>query len=130
MKDLSKNQTNADGKKAASGEKMYLGKLTLRESRGQSLQKEFTSLFLTGKYTQKDIAKKLGIAENTAGRWVKKIQALKYFAIRKNLTNELEALSKKGYKENANLISSLITDIERIDNLIRKAKFIPHLTNQ
>ncbi|MCL1942952.1 MAG: hypothetical protein FWF54_05320 [Candidatus Azobacteroides sp.] len=97
----------------------------------QNFKKEFTSLFLTGKYTQKDIAIKLGIAEATAGRWAKEIQPLKYFTIRKNLTNELEILSKKkSYKENADLISCLITDIERIDNLIRKAKFIPHLTNQ
>ena len=92
-------------------------------------QREFEKLYLTGKYTQKEIAQRLDISTITATKWVKNIQALKYFTIRKNMANELVRLTKNSYEANADLISRLITDIEKIDGLIRKAKYIPHLTN-
>jgi transposase-like protein len=97
--------------------------------KGLNKMKDFEKLVLTGKYTQKEIAGQLGISENTASRWVKNMQPLKYYIIRKRMANELERLLKENkYTENAEMISRLITDIERVDGLIRKAKYIPHLT--
>jgi len=93
-------------------------------------QDEFTSLMLTGKYTQKELAARLEVSEVTASRWAKSMQPLKYFSVRKALANDLERLSKKGYENNHALISQLISDIERVDTLIRKAKYIPHLTRK
>jgi len=93
-------------------------------------QKEFIKLYLTGKYQQKAIAKEVGVSENTASKWVKQIQPLYYYRIRNNLTKQLEQLTKKSnYTGDADVISKLITDIERIEKLIIKAKYIPHLTN-
>lgn len=92
-------------------------------------QKEFSKLYLTGKYTQKTLAEKLGISRNTANNWAKTIQPLSYFSIRKQLTQELTRLTKLGnYAANAELITRLIADIESIERLITKAKYIPHLT--
>lgn len=95
----------------------------------KDIQKEFVKLYLTGRYTQKEIAETVGISTITACKWVREIQPLKYFSIRKNLTKRLDELSlKSDYENNADRISQLISDIERIDSLIRKAKYIPHLT--
>lgn len=92
---------------------------------------EFTRLYLTGKYTQKDLADKVGVSRQTAVKWVREIQPLAYFTIRKQLTNELERIAKrKNYEADRDTISQLITDIERIERLIIKAKYIPHLTQQ
>lgn len=44
-------------------------------------------LFLTGKYQQKEIAKKVGVAENTIGRWAKDG---KWELLRANLTTTKE----------------------------------------
>ena len=93
-------------------------------------QKEFAKLFLTGKYTQLEIAGKVGVSTRTASLWAKQIHPVRYFNIRKDLTKQLEQLIKKSnYTSNADMISKLITDIERIEKLIIKAKYIPHLTN-
>lgn len=51
---------------------------------------KFTELYLTGKYSQKELSKKLEISEQTALRWVKEIPILGYFVARKNLANELK----------------------------------------
>lgn len=92
-------------------------------------QKEFMKLYLTGKYTQKALAAKLGISRNTATAWVKAIPSISYLSIRKQLTQELTQLTKQGnYAANAELISRLIADIASIERLIIKAKYIPHLT--
>lgn len=92
-------------------------------------QNEFTKLYLTGKYTQKALAEMLGISRNTANNWTKEIQPLSYFSIRKQLTQELTQLTKRGnYATNAELITRLIADIKSIEQLIIKAKYIPHLT--
>ena len=92
---------------------------------------EFTKLYLTGKYTQIELAAKVGISRTTANAWVREIQPLSYFTIRKQLTQELTRLTKQGsYEANGETISRLIADIERIEKLIIKAKFIPHLTQR
>lgn len=94
-------------------------------------QKEFARLYLTGKFTQRKLAEQLGVSAVTANEWAKNMQSLKYFAIRKDLTKALETIPKQPYtKETADLISQLITDIERLDKLIIKAKYMPHLTSK
>jgi DNA-binding XRE family transcriptional regulator len=86
---------------------------------------EFTKGFLTGKYTQKKLAEQIGISKVTANQWVKDIQPLQYFTIRKELTDELSRLVKqKNYKANKEVVTRLITDIEHIEKLIIKAKNI------
>lgn len=91
-------------------------------------QKEFTRLYLTGKYTQKQCAKQVGVSAVTACDWVRDIPELKYTRIRKRLANQLDKLSRAdSYEQNADAITRLISDLERLDGLIRKAKYIPHL---
>lgn len=53
----------------------------------------FVKLFLSGKYTQKEISEKLGVSEQTVCEWAKEVPAVKYDKIRNNLANELEVLS-------------------------------------
>ncbi len=88
-------------------------------------------MFLTGKYTQLELSEKFGISRQTICRWTREIQPLKYFSIRKELSNELERLTKRrNYEADGEMITRLITDIERIEKLIIKSKYIPHLTQQ
>lgn len=90
------------------------------------LRKEFSKMILTGKQTQKEVAEILGISRVTANKWTKDIPAVKYWRIRANLASELELLSKHP-KGNEQLIFSYIEQLERLDSMIRKAKFIPNL---
>lgn len=91
-------------------------------------QKQFAALYLTGKYFQKEIAERVGVSEVTASRWVREMQVLDYFKARKALSRTLEQVSQEPYtKSNADIISRLLSDIERLESLIRKAKYIPHL---
>lgn len=90
------------------------------------LRKEFSKMILTGKQTQKEVAAILGISRVTANRWAKDIPALKYLRVRANLASELENLSKHP-KGNEQLIFSYIEQLDRLDSMIRKAKFIPNL---
>ena len=87
---------------------------------------EFTKLFLSSKYTQKEIAEKLGISEQTICEWARSIPALKYDKIRSNLATEVEVLSRSP-KGNEDLIFKYIDYLERIDTMIRKAKFLPEM---
>ena len=93
---------------------------------------EFVKLYLSGNYTQREIATMLDLTEQTISKWVKtEIRPLPYFDIRKELTAELKRITKlKSYETNSSLISQLIGDIERIERLIIKTKYIPPLTRQ
>lgn len=57
-------------------------------------------LFLTGKYQQKEIAKKVGVAENTIGRWVKDG---KWELLRANLTTTRENVLSNWYAQLAEM---------------------------
>jgi CTP-dependent riboflavin kinase len=83
-------------------------------------KKEFTRLFLSGKYSQKELSQRVGISEQTAVRWVQDSPAMKYQRIEKQMRNELLRLTKQGYEANSDLITKLITDIERVNKLIYK----------
>lgn len=89
-------------------------------------RKEFQTLFLSGKYTQKEIAAKLGISRVTISQWVKDCPVTSYIRTRKSLTRELERLSKKpqGYED---LIFRYIQHLDLLDRMIRKAKYLPKI---
>jgi len=89
-------------------------------------KKEFVKLFLSSKYTQKEIAEKLCISEQTICEWARDIPAVKYDKIRHNLTTELEILSRSP-KGNEDLIFKYIDYIDKMDTMIRKAKFLPEI---
>jgi len=62
-----------------------------------STKKEIAKdLFLTGKYQQKEIAKKVGSAENTIGRWVREG---KWELLRANLTTTRENVLSNWYAQ-------------------------------
>ena len=100
---------------------------TMKKQEKDVLKKEFLRLYLTGKYNQKEIAVKLSISEQTAVYWMKHIPSIQYVRIRANLIKELERLSKKP-EGNEDLIFKYITHLEKLDLMIRKAKYLPNLT--
>lgn len=57
-------------------------------------------LFLTGKHQQKEIAKMVGVAENTVGRWVKDG---KWELLRANLTTTKESVLSNWYAQLAEM---------------------------
>lgn len=66
-----------------------------------STKKEIAKdLFLTGKYQQKEIAKKVGSSENTIGRWVKDG---KWELLRANLTTTKESVLSNWYAQLAEM---------------------------
>lgn len=85
---------------------------------------KFMSLYMTGKYTQKEIAALIDVSEQSLVQWVKELPEVKYVKIRKNLVSALEELSQKP-KGNEELIFKYITHIAKLDNMIRKSKMLP-----
>jgi transposase len=75
-----------------------------------STKKEIAKdLFLTGKYQQKEIAKKVGSAENTIGRWVREG---KWELLRANLTTTKESVLSNWYAQ----LAEMNKDIEGRDD--------------
>jgi predicted DNA-binding protein YlxM (UPF0122 family) len=87
---------------------------------------ECETLYLTGKYTHKEIAEKLEISEQSIGEWIKNIPATRYYKIRANLSKELERLSINP-QGNEELIFKYISNLDILDTMIRKAKFLPKI---
>lgn len=86
-------------------------------------KKEVVKLHLTGEYTNRELAKRFKVTEQSICNWLKASQLVTYHRIRKKLETDLEKLvSLNTYKQNAIQISNLITDIERVSDLIDKAK--------
>jgi hypothetical protein len=82
---------------------------------------EFEKLYVTGKYSQKEIAKRIGLSEP-----VRELPITKYSKIRANLCAGLERLSQNpSGKED--LVFQYIDKINLLDTMIRKAKFLPKL---
>lgn len=61
-------------------------------------------LFLTGKYQQKEIAEKVGVAENTIGRWAKNG---KWELLRANLTTTKENVLSNWYAQLSEMNKSI-----------------------
>ncbi|MDH8700857.1 DNA-binding transcriptional regulator LsrR (DeoR family) [Dysgonomonadaceae bacterium PH5-43] len=89
-------------------------------------KKEFEKLYFTGKYTQKEIAEKIGISKVSIFKWIKDLPATKYIKIRTNLVQELERLSADP-QGNEDLIFRYIENLNLLDTMIRKAKYLPSI---
>lgn len=87
-------------------------------------KKEFEKLFLTGMYTQQEIAEKLSLSRVTINNWVKENPISAYMQIRKRLTKELDNLSQSP-QGNEELIFKYIENLEKLDTMIRKGKYLP-----
>ncbi|MFI3298811.1 MAG: hypothetical protein R3Y49_03305 [Rikenellaceae bacterium] len=87
-------------------------------------KKEFEKLFLTGKYTQQEIAKTLSLSRVTIGKWTKENPVSTYMQIRKRLAKELDRLSQKP-QGNEELIFKYIDNLGKLDTMIRKGKYLP-----
>jgi putative ATPase subunit of terminase (gpP-like) len=87
-------------------------------------KKEFQKLFLTGKYTQKEIADMIQVSRVTINQWVKDYPVTTYIRVRKSLAKELERLSKTP-KGNEEMIFKYIQHLDLLDKMIRKAKYLP-----
>ena len=89
-------------------------------------KKEFQKLFLSGKYTQQEIANILQVSRVTINQWVKDYPATAYIRIRKSLTKELERLSKSP-AGNEEMIFKYIQHLDLLCKMIRKAKYLPKI---
>lgn len=87
-------------------------------------KKEFQRLFMTGKYTQKEIADMLQVSRVTINQWVRDYPATTYIRVRKSLAKELERLSKTP-NGNEEMIFKYIQHLDLLDKMIRKAKYLP-----
>lgn len=87
-------------------------------------KKEFQRLFMTGKYTQKEIADMLQVSRVTINQWVRDYPATTYIRVRKSLAKELERLSKTP-NGNEEMMFKYIQHLDLLDKMIRKAKYLP-----
>jgi transposase-like protein len=86
----------------------------------KSKRKEFAKLYITGYYTQKQIAKKIGVTQAFVCRWVRDLPAIQLYNAQKALTKELQRVVKqKDCERNETAISNLIAAIERLAKLIK-----------
>lgn len=88
-------------------------------------REEFSVLFMTGKYTQQELADMLGVSRVTISGWTRKHSVPMYNRVRENMIRELERLSAhpEGKEE---LIFKYIEYLDRLETMIRKVKFIPN----
>lgn len=89
-------------------------------------KKVFQKLFLTGKYTQQEIADKLGVCRKSISRWINESPTVTYIEIRKRLSKELDRLSKNP-QGNEELIFKYIQNLDLLDTMIRRAKYLPNI---
>ncbi len=85
---------------------------------------EFYKLYLSGKYTQKQISTMIGVSEQTLVEWAKEIPMNRYINARVNLAKELERLSLNP-KDNEQLIFQYIKHLDILENIIKKTSFVP-----
>lgn len=124
MTQLIKIQSQPDGSQITQTKK----RLTVSIDEMNKKRKEFVRLYLVGKHTQQQIAAQLNVSEVTVSRWVSKVEPVSFSRARQQLAKELERLTKQqNYGANSALISQLIGDIERVNQLIAKSKKSFHL---
>lgn len=75
-----------------------------KELNREAKKKLAKEMFLTGKHQQKEIAKLVGAAENTVGRWVKDG---KWELLRANLTTTKESVLSNWYAQLAEMNKSI-----------------------
>lgn len=85
------------------------------ERKPLSTKKKFAELYLTGKYTQSELCKIVGITPPTAKNWIKELVPVRCFEIRNDLLNHLSKLVKHpDYVENIYKIDLLINQINQM----------------
>lgn len=89
-------------------------------------KKEFQKLLMQGKYTQQEIADKLQVSRVAINKWIKNLPVTTYIRVRKNLVKELDRLSEHP-QGNEEMIFKYIQNIDILDRMIRKAKYLPEL---
>ena len=89
-------------------------------------KKEFQKLFLTGKYTQQEIANIIGVSRVSISRGINESPTTSYIQIRKRLSKELDRLSKTP-QGNEELIFKYIQNLDLLDTMIRRAKYLPNI---
>ena len=89
-------------------------------------KKRFQTLFMSGKLTQQEIANELNVSRVTINQWVRDYPATSYMKARRNLTKELERLSKTP-QGNEDLIFRYIQHLDILDRMIRKSKYLPKI---
>ena len=87
---------------------------------------EFQQLYLTGKYTQLEIALKIGVSRATINAWVRDFPVPAYLRVLRRLTKELERLSQNP-QENEERIFNYIVHLEKLETMIRKHKYTPQI---
>jgi len=86
---------------------------------------EFVKLHKAGFYTQKQIAEKIGISQQTACEWKKDLPEIQLIEVQKRLVRELQRLTKEK-PLNAIAINKVISAMERLkkSHKIRQIKII------
>ena len=87
-------------------------------------KKEFEKLYFTGRYLQKEIAIELGVSRVSINKWVNDLPEVRYSTIRTKLAKELDRLSTNPIG-NEELIFRYIENLNLLDTMIRKAKYLP-----
>lgn len=87
-------------------------------------KKEFAYLYMSGLYSQKEIAEKINIHKVTINRWYKDLPVIKYDRIKENLIAELERLSANP-QGNEDLIFRYIEKIDMLEKMIKRAIIKP-----
>lgn len=89
-------------------------------------KKECQKLFMTGKYTQQEIADKVGVTRQSVSRWLNESPTVSYYKVRKRLSEELERLSLNP-SGNEELIFKYIENLNLLDTMIRRSKYLPNM---
>lgn len=89
-------------------------------------EKLFRKLLLSGKYTQQEMAERLGVSRVTINIWINNSPTITYLRVRRRLAKELERLSKSP-KGNETLIFNYIQNLNMLDTMIRRAKYLPNI---
>lgn len=87
-------------------------------------RKRFLTMYLSGNYKQEEMAQKLNVSRVTISKWMRDDPTTLYIRIRKNLARELDRLSQNP-SGNEEMIFQYIQNLNILDSMIRKAKFLP-----
>lgn len=81
-------------------------------------QEQFSLLYFTGKYSQKELAQKINISTVTANKWAKTLQPHCYMKAKIVLGKQLSTLLDNPIG-NENLIFSYIEHLNLVENMLK-----------